>query len=68
MFNTDPTHTTVITWKPDPHIIAVNDGYKITVGTTGPNDKDFTLYLDAANQYGCKLSDSLQFKIIENQL
>lgn len=66
VFNVDPTHTTVISWKPDPHIIALNDGYKITVGTTGPGDKDFTLFLDASNQYGCKLSDSLQFKIIEN--
>lgn len=68
VINSDPTHVNTITWKPDPHLISVNDGYKITVGTLGPNDKDFTLFLNATNQFGCAINDSLPFKIIENPI
>ncbi len=66
VFNIEPTHITTITWHPDPHLISVGNGYNITVGTIGNNDQNFTLYFDAANQFGCTSADSLSFNIISN--
>ncbi|MBK8700116.1 MAG: gliding motility-associated C-terminal domain-containing protein [Saprospiraceae bacterium] len=66
VFNLEASHQNIITWKADPHLISGDNTYNPVVGTIASNDKNFTLYVEVSNQFGCKLDDSLAFNIIEN--